>query len=43
MGIQDLDPREDLAQIIIVCARVADHSTTQCPGNADPKLEPGPA
>ena len=41
--IQDLNPLEYLAQIIIVCARVTDHSTTQCPRDANPKLEPGPA
>src|SRR5712692_10613189 len=41
--IQDLDPLKYLAQIIVVCTCVTDHSTTQRSRNADAKLESTPA
>src|SRR5215469_13538357 len=42
-GIQNLDPRQHAAKLIIVRACITDHSTAQCPRDADPKFESAPA
>jgi len=41
--IQDLDPLEDVAQIIVVRACITDYCTTQGSWNDDTKLKPTPA
>src|SRR5713101_2201022 len=42
-GIQDLDPRQHSAKLIVVRACITDHTPAQCSGDADPEFEPAPA